>query len=66
MCLIKDKLNELKWNSFLKEKNVDFHVKEIDRKIFKEEIFHNLLSVEWAFTNQQWLKKYLFLLLYTI
>ena len=26
--LIAEKLNELKWNAFLKEHNVDFHVKE--------------------------------------
>ena len=25
---IYEKVNELKWNAFLKEKNVDFHTKE--------------------------------------
>ena len=28
--LISEKLNELKWNVFLKEKNIDFHPKEIN------------------------------------
>ena len=33
--LISEKLNELKWKPFLKEKNIDFRSKEINRKIYE-------------------------------
>ena len=33
--LIWEKLNELRWNAFCKEKNADFRAKDINWKVFE-------------------------------
>ena len=46
ISFIYKKIVELKWNALLKEKNGNFHPKEIYRKVFEFVIIHWLLFVE--------------------